>query len=359
MQRIGDRNGVAMVEVLVILACALALLALGLPVIARGGGASGVAVSLGKLQQMNMAFAAYANDFNGRQPTAIVDNFSTYGSTPAAALIAYNQQHSGNDHPPQMLGICNGSEWGYYLGPDFGTSGNFVTITPLMFTQNFGSFRLPNTKLLHTYVGNGFYRSPFFAPNDSAVYPIVDGLFDYDCGYLSSAELGGTFWSSYCTSPAAMFDPGVMRPVSQGGFQDPFSYATGFQSPSVAQAAFPALKTRMLEHHWVQNSPVDPCIPNLSNGTYLGCQPYQFNHAAVSSPATLFFDGSVRLLPNTEVLAADAQVLKQTGEGLWHRGTPFGVNGYGGSQSFDGTILSHHVLTTDGILGRDTVERRP
>ena len=70
-------------------------------------------------------------------------------------------------------------------------------------------------------------------------------------------------------------------------------------------------------------------------------------------------DGHVRLLPNIEVVDADAQVLRQTAgvDGLWHRGTPLGTNGYFGEFSFDGTIVSHHILTTDGILGRDTLGR--
>ncbi len=56
------------------------------------------------------------------------------------------------------------------------------------------------------------------------------------------------------------------------------------------------------------------------------------------------------------MLFADLQVLAQTGQvdGLWHRGTPFGASGYYIDSGFDGVPLSHHVLTTDGILGRDT-----
>ena len=72
---------------------------------------------------------------------------------------------------------------------------------------------------------------------------------------------------------------------------------------------------------------------------------------------TLFYDGHIRLLPNTEVLFADFQVLAQSGQvdGLWHRGTSFGAGGYFIDSGFDGVPLSHHVLTTDGILGRDTL----
>ena len=42
-------------------------------------------------------------------------------------------------------------------------------------------------------------------------------------------------------------------------------------------------------------------------------------------------------------------------DGLWHRGTAFGSNGYFIDAGYDLTPLSHHVLTTDGILGRDTL----
>jgi hypothetical protein len=57
------------------------------------------------------------------------------------------------------------------------------------------------------------------------------------------------------------------------------------------------------------------------------------------------------------VLLADFQVLSQTKQvdGLWHRATPFGASGYFIESGFDGVPLSHHILTTDGILGRDTL----
>lgn len=85
--------------------------------------------------------------------------------------------------------------------------------------------------------------------------------------------------------------------------------------------------------------------------------PYTFNHGLDSSPVALFYDGGVRQLPNMEVLLADFQVLNSTGQtdGLWHRGTPLGTDGYFISEGYDFSPLSHHVLTTDGILGRDTL----
>ena len=46
-------------------------------------------------------------------------------------------------------------------------------------------------------------------------------------------------------------------------------------------------------------------------------------------------------------------------DGLWHRGTPFGDDGYYIPFGYDGVPLSHHILTTDGILGRDTLAETP
>ena len=119
----------------------------------------------------------------------------------------------------------------------------------------------------------------------------------------------------------------------------------------------PSLKSQMIEHSWLQNGSPADCKP-VWNGPLCGsCEPYYVNHSINSSPATLFYDGHVRLLPNTEVLLADLQVLKDTGgvDGLWHRGTSFGEDGYFIQYSFDGVPLSHHILTTDGIMGRDTL----
>ena len=36
--------------------------------------------------------------------------------------------------------------------------------------------------------------------------------------------------------------------------------------------------------------------------------------------------------------------------------SPFGANGYFGAQSYDFMVnTSYHILTTEGILGRDTI----
>ncbi|NNE48194.1 MAG: hypothetical protein HKN37_16195, partial [Rhodothermales bacterium] len=166
-------------------------------------------------------------------------------------------------------------------------------------------------------------------------------------------------WSSYVMSPAAMFNPDVMRhndpdDSTSNGWRDPWSLAAGFRSPSMSQARYPNLKTHMLEHNWLQN-PKASCNPSFQPGTYLGnCEPYYFNHSWDSSPATMFYDGHIESVGVRRASRADARVQGQTGGwGLWSRDTPFGEEGYFISEGFDQAETSFHILTTDGILGRD------
>jgi hypothetical protein len=109
----------------------------------------------------------------------------------------------------------------------------------------------------------------------------------------------------------------------------------------------------MLEHHWLQNTHAE-CNPNFQPGSWDGCEPYYFNHGYESAPMTLFYDGHVEGLGVSEAQAGDNRSNNQVGYGLWSRDTPFGTDGYLISDSWDFlTETSYHILTTDGILGRD------
>ena len=92
----------------------------------------------------------------------------------------------------------------------------------------------------------------------------------------------------------------------------------------------------------------------MDGGTYDGCEPYYFNHSWDSVPMTLFFDGHVEGLGVRDAELADNRVRGQTGnEGIWHRGTPFGNDGYFMDAAYDMADTSFHILTTGGIRGRD------
>ena len=350
-------RGFTIAELLVLLLLVAILLALTLPVMARGRRNSQVDVSLNNLVALGVAHITYAMDWNGRQFTVVVDDLSYYGVNEQSAYDNYAAQHD-EDHPPLMLGRSEDTLYGYYMS----WPGNRGLCQPMVWPGGpshlvgFGAFRVPNCKQFHDYVGGRFYEPTYYAPADWVPYGLVEAEFSEPWEFDPIGGVSDCYWSSYCFSPAAMFAPEVMRSELFGGWLDPWQVLDGFESPGLWQAMYPSLKTQMIEHHWNQNAPADPCNPYFSEGTYDGCEPYYFNHGLASEPATLFYDLSARLLPNTEAIAADMTVMQQTGCGLWSRDTPFGVNGYFGEAGYDVFSLGHHILTTDGILGRDTID---
>jgi hypothetical protein len=367
MNRYSTR-GFSIIELAAILAAIVLLLCLVLPALAGARARSQVDVSINNLITLGIAHATYAADWNGRQFTNVVDDLSWYGDNAAEAYSAYEYYHD-EDHPPVLLGwgcddgsgVCG--TWGYWMD----SPGNWGLCDPITFPGGpqqlvgFGMFRIPNARPFHNYVNGRFYEPTFYPPNDTVPYEFVSPVFDSPWEFdpnLPPSPTGLVPVSSYCFSPAAMFNPAVMAhpgPGEMDGWHDPYLLTGGFESPGFYQALYPDLKTQIIEHHWNQNAPPDPCNPNFEDGLYDGCEPYYFNHAYDSIPATLFYDNSVRLLPNAEVLAADEWMIEQVGYGLWSRDTPFGEDGYFIDLGYDGTPLSHHILTTDGILGRDTL----
>ncbi len=379
------RAGLALTDVLAAMAGAAVLLALALPATARLRGDADVLVSLDNLRVLGLADASYAADWNGRQWTAIVDSLGAWGANVFTGFTAYNEQ-AAEDHPPVTLGWGPLEPGGPIVFYAYRTGNNLANASlcqPINFSSSgatafFGSFRFVNDARFTPYVGGRFYDEPYYAPTDPVVWPVVEPLLGEPYQYVDAPTNPGIgsipYWSSYALSAAAMFDPAVMAARTagpggpQGGWTDPWSLDLGFRSPALSQARHPSLKTRLLEHHWLQGDPpADPCNPGFGGGTYPDpddpgtfCEPWYFNHGLASAPATLFYDGSTRVLPNTEVLVADEIVQEQSGgvdfDGLWSRTTPFGQDGYFNELAFEPVGLSHHVLTADGILGRDTLE---
>ncbi|MHC4991727.1 MAG: prepilin-type N-terminal cleavage/methylation domain-containing protein [Planctomycetota bacterium] len=342
-------SGFTLVELLVVVLILVVLLVVAVPSIARTRTSAGIQQSIANLTMMSLAHVLYAADWEGRQVTWTRDDLGVYNGD----VQAYP------NHPPIEAGLGPNSSglwvmWSYR--PD---TSQRVMLQPINFFGGpagssyvyWGHFRIPNSRPFHDYLSGRHHDPVYFAPNDTIVVdpllPCLDEPPEF-VGYPAACNPG---WSSYCFSAAAMFHPDVWRSNAAGGWQAPWGLDHGYESPGLFQATYPDLKTHMLEHSWLQNSPGD-CNP-----AFLGCEPYYFNHALASAPVTLFYDGSVRLLPNTEVQAADLQILDQTDgvDGLWHRGTSFGDDGYLNGDGYDSVELSHHVLTTDGILGRDTL----
>ncbi len=142
---------------------------------------------------------------------------------------------------------------------------------------------------------------------------------------------------------------------SFNGWVDPWEMPGAFRSPTFARTLYPSLKTHVLEHHWLQNTRAS-CNPGLSTPGNILCEPYFFNHGRESSPATLFYDGHVETVGVRQAMRADEQMRVQTRNedwGLWSRDTVWGADGYLVDYGYDQAATSFHVLTTDGIRGRD------
>jgi hypothetical protein len=128
----------------------------------------------------------------------------------------------------------------------------------------------------------------------------------------------------------------------------------GYRVPSFSQVKFPTLKTHMLEHQWLQNVKLE------CNDSFTGCEPYYFNHSFQSQPVTMFYDGSVRMMSVFEAMSADRRAAFQSGNddwGLWSRDTTLLGGGYFIDDGYDFAETSFHILTIDGIRGRDTIGR--
>lgn len=221
-----------------------------------------------------------------------------------------------------------------------------------------GSFILVNTPPINAYVNGRFMDRVFYAPADRARMSAVGPGLASPHSFTLIAQGDWTNFSSYIMSPAAMFHASVFGGSDEGvegPFKDPHSFDEAFQSPTVSQCTHPALKTRLIEHNWIQSPPfvTNPGLP-------LG-EPLHFNMGLDSVPMALFFDGHAGPLPIRKVVEESAAVVASGGKKLWmddeiSAGAWSRYGGYYSNwASIDGTQTSVHMFTRGGILGRDQV----
>lgn len=350
MQRENNRThrpGATLAETLITVACAGLILAMAMPLVAAVRGDSLVQQSLDNLRRLGAIHQAYAADWEGRQWTVTPDNLSEILDSSSYPL----NYASYPEVPRVSLGFCNGKEV---------TTAQGWAIQQMWYPANctLGNFRAWNTDPFHQYANGRVYDRLFWAPRDPVLRDIPQKWFDGKDTWPCGASF---YFPTYAMSVAAQVDDAVFASAARGGPQQALDLPLGHRTPSLAQAKFPDQKTHMLEHYWLNPPPPDPFIA----GTDV---PMFYNMSAASKPATLFFDGSVRLLPVIEVLVSNDQVRRGGGERLWQEDAHcFGSGGYFESYSLelsrDSSLVeglidkttSYHVFTRDGILGRDTI----
>jgi hypothetical protein len=112
--------------------------------------------------------------------------------------------------------------WAYFIPGSGGIHipQNYLAAVPIELAGSnaFGHFWLINTRPMHWYVGRRVYDDVFYAPNDR--HGRLAAPFFGDAWEFTPPSISGyttVVYSSYCYSPAAMFDPRVMRAPSAGG----------------------------------------------------------------------------------------------------------------------------------------------
>jgi len=361
-------RGFTLVELLVVIAIIGILIGILLPALGKARDTALVNQSKSNLRNLVAANTSYWADFRDRQPTFVNDGWGSLppgcedGCTPQAGCSNYANEYSC---PSQMiLGYAtNGGLWGYWVNgskcpnnfPTTSCSVNACVYVPMCFSgadRGFGAFRLPNIQSFASYMNGKYYSEAYFAPKDVLNLEVAEPFF----GLADEFPGVGTIaFSSYCWSPAAMWNPGVMGGVKGcGEFRSISQVPTAFRSPTASQAKYASLKTMMIEHGWFQNPP-----PQLTNPNFTGNTGWNFNQGRNSSPVCAMFDGSIRLIGAWEAMDADSRADSDTtgqGCGLWLRDTPFGDEGYYGAQAYDTIVeTSFHILTRGGIAGRDIV----
>jgi len=375
MDGCGRADGFTVVELLVVVTIIALLVALLVPAIGKARESAQLTQSQANLRNLAAACASYGAAWNDRQWTMCADDVGHYGDCclpaymnttggcPASAVLGYG----GTCPPSNQVGL-----WGAWLGCGgnaVGGAHNWDVTWPFNFGGNgcstkpggFGSWRMANCQSFSNYVGGKFYDRTFYAPKDKILLNRAECAFERGDAFTLLTDLPDeVVYSSYCFSPAAMWSPDVL---GSKGFKTPCSQSKGaWRCPSVSQASFPDAKTRMLEHHWLQNQQ-----GGEYNGFFTLPEPWYFNQSYNSAPCTMFFDGHIAVMGVASAMNSDQQVFSQnesqTGvvnKGLWVRNIPIGpwngMNGYYTTAAYDDQVnTSYHVFTTNGIQGRDFI----
>ncbi len=379
------RSGFTIIELLVVVSIIALLVGILLPAIGKAREQAQLTRSQANMKQLATAAATYGAEWNDRQLTLITDNFSQYGTSGPAAITNYKTK-VGAAHPPVLLGWGNTptgpGTWGYWMPgtpgiPD--NNGNWIVAAPCNYITgqpSFGAFRMTNCQQFSTYINGRYYDPVFYAPKDTAVMAVVEDFFNYPDEFVGVAPplpaQGVTYYSSYIFSPAAMYSPDVLslNETNNKYFTNPFELRGGFRSPAYSQAQYPDLKTHIIEHHWLQNRK-KVCSDAFTDGPYNGCQPYFYNGSRDSAPVCLFYDGHIENVGQRDAMDSNARVVVQNGgalnnsnDGLWSIDTGWGGSyalgsddGYYMDTAVDSSATSYHVLTIDGIRGRDFTAR--
>ena len=292
-----QRRAFTIIELLVVVSIIALLVGILLPALGKAREQSLLTRSIANLKEIGNAHAIYGAEWNDRQVTWVNDGIANFGDNLIIAWSEYNASLGVSGaldnpgHPYPQLGYDDNQSL-FFMQREF--------IQPFNFEGQFagsGSYRYPNLYALNQYMNGRFYDEIWIAPKDRQVLSAIEttGCLDSPGDFCPVNPLLG---GSYTLSAAAMYNPAVFGAgdfdENEGSFRDPWSLSGGFRSPTVSTAAFPELKTRTMEHHWLNGDVKAECNANWPNqGIYDNCQPYFYTSSINSAPVALFFSGHI------------------------------------------------------------------
>jgi prepilin-type N-terminal cleavage/methylation domain-containing protein len=373
-------KGFTIIELLVVVSIIALLIGILLPAIQKARDSARVTQSRTNLRNIGAAHASYSADFNDRQWTLVRDDLAAYvtGNVTKASDLCTSYVDNAGCHPAALIGYMVSADGfnggGFYLAfpPCEGANGgaiencnNMVLLTPTPIwsgeATRLGCARLNNVANFTTYMNNRYYDPVFWAPKDKLLLESAEKGMQNPGGM--SPEPNPPPFPSYCLSAAAMYSPDVLAKASGTGSYN-INLPGRFRAPPVGAARYSELKTRSLEHSWLQNANVDsnPALYAVVDGVQMGV-PFYYTAAATSAPVCLFFDGHVDLCGVYDAIEADSRVKKQEGltSGLWCRSIPtwmaggyYTANGACPDYTYqEGLQTGYHMFTVGGIVGRD------
>lgn len=345
------RRGLTLTETLLASGAILVACAAAAPILQSGKCDAARAQSQANLIILNQAHMSYATDWNDAQFTVAPGDYGAYND-------CEDYQKEVGCIPPLILGeSCEGQEYGFYFGCDgYGSCSNAPILQPIGFSSGGGWFRWWNLAPFNAYVNGRYYDPAFWAPDDYQPYEEASQYFDVDCSYGAPPDQYPVL-SSYCLSAAALWNSDVLS-QEYNGYRAPTSFDESYETPMVAECTYPELKTRMMEHNAIGHfwSEIPYFNPSMGSDT-----PWFFNQIANTWNLALFYDGSIGIMTVSAAVQSDQRVRRADDQslGLWSRATPLGSGGYFNAQSWElsNDETSFHVLTIDGIRGRDTLFR--
>jgi prepilin-type N-terminal cleavage/methylation domain-containing protein len=350
------RRAFTIIELLVVIAIIGILISILLPTLNKVRDTALTTQSKSNLNTIYQGMMTYGTENEGRQPSAVPDNLSTFGGDITEAANNYDVfrgDNGGNASQGDIWSGFAGLKLGEVMQGGASNSMNYWTMPPPFINVPFqfrsgptltnaafvneGLYRHPNAKLLHDYIDGRYYSDTWYAPKDYAGWEGTENARSMPGSFSDDSSIrggGSPGQCSYYISPASMWSPQVLNPNNgnTGPWRSPIDMPTGYKSPSGGQVKFANQKVLLGEYGWYQNGQ-NQCNPHMQSDpdfaanypqpTYADCEPHQFNHSPWSTPEKVNWDGSNIGLNVEEMRQQNLQIGSQNnGVGMWHVWTP-------------------------------------